>query len=36
MSDWPGQPLTLKTDGRVIAAGDPKLLGKARAVLAGR
>ena len=36
MSDWRGQPLTLKSDGRVIAAGDPKLLTKARAVLAGR
>jgi inositol-phosphate phosphatase/L-galactose 1-phosphate phosphatase/histidinol-phosphatase len=35
MSDWGGKPLTLKSDGRVIAAGDPKLLAKARRVLAG-
>jgi inositol-phosphate phosphatase/L-galactose 1-phosphate phosphatase/histidinol-phosphatase len=35
MSDWRGQPLTLKSDGRVIAAGDRRLLGKARAILAG-
>jgi inositol-phosphate phosphatase/L-galactose 1-phosphate phosphatase/histidinol-phosphatase len=34
MSDWRGQALTLKSDGRVIAAGDPRLLTKARAVLA--
>ena len=36
MSDWRGQPLTLKSDGRVIAAGDPKLLTNARGVLARR
>jgi inositol-phosphate phosphatase / L-galactose 1-phosphate phosphatase / histidinol-phosphatase len=36
MSDWRGQPLTLKSGGRVIAAGDPKLLAKARGVLARR
>jgi inositol-phosphate phosphatase/L-galactose 1-phosphate phosphatase/histidinol-phosphatase len=35
MSDWRGEPLTLKSDGRVIAAGDQRLLTKARAVLAG-
>jgi inositol-phosphate phosphatase/L-galactose 1-phosphate phosphatase/histidinol-phosphatase len=33
MSDWRGKPLTLKSDGRVIASGDPKLLAKARAAL---
>jgi inositol-phosphate phosphatase/L-galactose 1-phosphate phosphatase/histidinol-phosphatase len=36
MSDWQGRALTLKSDGRVIASGDPKLLAKARAVLARR
>ena len=35
MNDWRGRPLTLGSDGRVIAVGDPRLLGKARAVLAG-
>ena len=33
MSDWQGRPLTLKSDGRVIASGDPKLLAKARTAL---
>ena len=36
MSDWQGRPLTLKSDGRVIASGDQTLLTKARAVLTGR
>jgi histidinol-phosphatase len=36
MSDWQGRALTLQSDGRVIASGDPKLLPKARAVLARR
>jgi inositol-phosphate phosphatase/L-galactose 1-phosphate phosphatase/histidinol-phosphatase len=35
MTDWQGKKLTLKSDGRVIAAGDKKLLGKARKLLAG-
>ena len=34
MSDWRGRALTLKSDGRVIASGDPALIAKARAVLA--
>ena len=33
MSDWQGRPLTLTSDGRVIASGDPKLLAKARTAL---
>jgi inositol-phosphate phosphatase / L-galactose 1-phosphate phosphatase / histidinol-phosphatase len=36
MSDWQGRALTLKSDGRVIASGDPKLIAKARTVLARR
>ena len=33
IADWQGKKLGLKSDGRVIAAGDPTLLPKARAVL---
>ncbi|HLI19827.1 MAG TPA: histidinol-phosphatase [Stellaceae bacterium] len=36
MSDWQGRALTLKSDGRVIASGDPALIAKARRVLARR
>ncbi|HVA15583.1 MAG TPA: histidinol-phosphatase [Stellaceae bacterium] len=36
MSDWQGRALTLASDGRVIASGDPRLLRPARAVLARR
>jgi inositol-phosphate phosphatase / L-galactose 1-phosphate phosphatase / histidinol-phosphatase len=36
MSDWTGEPLSLRSDGRVIAAGDPALAVAARAVLAGK
>ncbi len=35
MTDWSGADLTLASDGRVIAAGDPRLVGPAIAVLAG-
>jgi len=35
MTDWQGKPLGLDSDGRVLAAGDPTLAAKARAVLAG-
>ncbi len=35
MTDWRGQPLTLKSDGRVVAAGDAGLLGPALTALAG-
>jgi inositol-phosphate phosphatase/L-galactose 1-phosphate phosphatase/histidinol-phosphatase len=34
ITDWQGKPLTLQSDGRVIAAGDQSLARKARAVLA--
>ena len=34
MTDWSGAPLTLTSDGRVIAAGDPRLLAPAIAALA--
>jgi inositol-phosphate phosphatase/L-galactose 1-phosphate phosphatase/histidinol-phosphatase len=33
--DWAGQPLTLASDGRVIASGDGRLVAPARAALAG-
>ena len=36
MTDWQGRALTLRSDGRVIASGDPRLLAKARAILAPR
>ncbi|HEV8016026.1 MAG TPA: histidinol-phosphatase [Stellaceae bacterium] len=36
MRDWQGRALTLESDGRVIASGDPKLLAKAQTVLARR
>ncbi|MGH6991216.1 MAG: inositol monophosphatase family protein, partial [Stellaceae bacterium] len=35
ITDWQGNPLTLRADGRVIAAGDPALAAQARAALAG-
>jgi inositol-phosphate phosphatase/L-galactose 1-phosphate phosphatase/histidinol-phosphatase len=35
MTDWQGQPLTLKSDGRVVASGDAGLLDAALAALAG-
>jgi inositol-phosphate phosphatase/L-galactose 1-phosphate phosphatase/histidinol-phosphatase len=34
MADWHGRPLTLGSDGRVIAAGDPQLLPRAVEALA--
>jgi inositol-phosphate phosphatase/L-galactose 1-phosphate phosphatase/histidinol-phosphatase len=33
ITDWRGRPLGLHSDGRVVAAGDPALAAKARAVL---
>jgi inositol-phosphate phosphatase/L-galactose 1-phosphate phosphatase/histidinol-phosphatase len=36
ITDWQGAPLGLKSDGRVIAAGDPALAPQARAVLAAK
>ena len=36
MTDWQGRALTLHSDGRVIAGGDPRLVTKARTVLASR
>ncbi|MGH6979936.1 MAG: histidinol-phosphatase [Stellaceae bacterium] len=33
MTDWQGKTLGLKSDGRVVAVGDPALLPKARALL---
>ncbi|HYL49643.1 MAG TPA: histidinol-phosphatase [Stellaceae bacterium] len=36
MSDWTGEVLTLRSDGRVIAAGDPALAVAARSALAGK
>ena len=33
--DWQGQPLHIKSDGRVIASGDPRLVAPARAALDG-
>jgi inositol-phosphate phosphatase/L-galactose 1-phosphate phosphatase/histidinol-phosphatase len=35
MCDWAGRPLDLGSDGRVIAAGEPRLLEAARAALMG-
>ena len=35
IADWAGAPLDLKSDGRVIACGDPRLMAAARAALAG-
>ncbi len=35
MTDWQGRALDLRSDGRVIACGDPALAGAARALLAG-
>jgi inositol-phosphate phosphatase/L-galactose 1-phosphate phosphatase/histidinol-phosphatase len=35
MTDWQGRPLTLESDGRVVACGDPRLLAPALARLAG-
>lgn len=36
MSDWAGEALSLRSDGRVVAAGDPALAAAARAALAGK
>jgi inositol-phosphate phosphatase/L-galactose 1-phosphate phosphatase/histidinol-phosphatase len=33
MTDWQGRKLTLESDGRVIASGDPRLVTKTRAAL---
>jgi len=35
MADWQGRPLTLASDGRVVAAGDPDVLAAAVAELSG-
>lgn len=35
IADWRGKPVTLDTDGRVIAAGDRRVLGAGVALLAG-
>ncbi|MDJ0943597.1 MAG: inositol monophosphatase family protein [Kiloniellales bacterium] len=35
ITDWRGRPLTLGSDGRVLAAGDPRLHAAALALLAG-
>lgn len=35
MRDWHGRPLDSESDGRVIAAGDPRLIDPVRALLAG-
>ena len=35
IADWQGKPLTLQSDGRVIACGDPRLAVPVRAVLQG-
>jgi fructose-1,6-bisphosphatase/inositol monophosphatase family enzyme len=35
ISDWQGRPLTVGSDGRAVAAGDPALAKAARALLAG-
>jgi inositol-phosphate phosphatase/L-galactose 1-phosphate phosphatase/histidinol-phosphatase len=35
MTDWQGRPLTLESDGRVVACGDPRLLEPVLARLAG-
>ncbi|MDE2230091.1 MAG: histidinol-phosphatase [Alphaproteobacteria bacterium] len=36
MSDWAGETLSLRSDGRVIAAGDPALASAARTALVGK
>ena len=36
MSDWTGEALSLRSDGRVVAAGDPALAAAARSALAGK
>jgi inositol-phosphate phosphatase / L-galactose 1-phosphate phosphatase / histidinol-phosphatase len=36
VTDWQGRPLGLASDGRVIAAGDPRVHAEALALLAGR
>jgi histidinol-phosphatase len=36
MTDWQGKPLTLASDGQVLACGDPGLAAAARGFLAGR
>ncbi|HVA34737.1 MAG TPA: histidinol-phosphatase [Stellaceae bacterium] len=36
MSDWAGETLSLRSDGRVVAAGDPALAAAARSALAGK
>jgi histidinol-phosphatase len=36
MSDWAGDALSLHSDGRVVAAGDPALAAAARAALVGK
>ncbi len=36
MTDWQGKPLSLASDGRVLACGDPGLVAAARGFLAGR
>lgn len=35
VTDWAGQPLTMHSDGRVVAAGDPRLHARALEVIAG-
>jgi fructose-1,6-bisphosphatase/inositol monophosphatase family enzyme len=35
MSDWQGKPLGLESDGRVLAAGDQRLVAPALALLGG-
>jgi inositol-phosphate phosphatase / L-galactose 1-phosphate phosphatase / histidinol-phosphatase len=35
IADWRGQPLDLRSDGRVIACGDPRLFDAAKAALGG-
>ena len=35
MTDWSGRPLGMHSDGRIIAAGDPRLHAQALALLAG-
>ena len=36
VTDWAGRPLTMDTDGRVLAVGDPALLAEAVGLLTGR
>jgi inositol-phosphate phosphatase / L-galactose 1-phosphate phosphatase / histidinol-phosphatase len=36
MTDWQGRPLSLASDGHVLACGDPRLAPLARGLLAGR